>query len=68
MQFVERFEAICCMIDESVVSLGLFNTYEEANDAAIMQASCNLPKECMKAYQINKVYINLPVWTSLSNP
>lgn len=56
------------MIDETVVSLGLFNTYEEANDAAIMQASCTLPKECMKAYQINKVYINLPVWTSLSNP
>lgn len=68
MQFVEKFEAVCRMMDDNVVSLGLFDSYEEANDNAIIQASVTLPNECVKAYQINKVYINLPVWTNLSNP
>lgn len=64
MQFVEKYEAICRMIDDKVISLGLFDTYEEANDHAIMQASVALPQECVKAYQIQKVYINIPVFTS----
>ena len=64
MQFTEKFEVICRMIDDRVVSLGLFNSYEEANDCAIMQASVALPDECVKAYQIQKVYINIPVFTS----
>ena len=64
MQFVEKFEAICRMTDDKVYSLGLFDSYDDANDAAILQASVALPDECMKAYQINKVYINIPVFTT----
>lgn len=64
MQFVEKYEAICRMCNDSVVSLGLFDSYEDANDNAIMQASVALPQECVKAYQIQKVYINIPVFTS----
>ena len=59
--------ALTVGMDDNVVSLGLFDSYEEANDNAIIQASVTLPNECVKAYQINKVYINIPVWTSLSN-
>ena len=64
MRFVEKFEPICRMTDNSLRSLGLYDTYEEANDHAVMQASVNLPEECMKAYEIHKVYINVPVWTN----
>lgn len=64
MRFVGKFEVMCRMINDEVITLGLFDTYEEANDAAIMQASVALPEECMKAFQINKVYINVPVFTT----
>jgi len=64
MQFKEKFEVICRMTNDEVISLGLFDTYEDANDNAIMQASVALPHECVKAYQIQKVYINIPVFTS----
>ena len=64
MQFVERFEPICRLISGDVVSLGLYKSYEEANDAAILQASVNLPEECVTCYTITKVYVNAPVWTS----
>ena len=64
MRFVVKFEAMCRMINDEVITLGLFDSYDEASDAAIMQASVALPNECMKAFQINKVYINVPVFTT----
>lgn len=64
MQFVEKFEPLCRMTSDDIISLGLFDSYEDANDAAILQASVALPQECMKAYQINKVYINIPAYTT----
>lgn len=59
MTFVERFEPIVRTADDTLASLGLFNSYEEANDAAIMFASKNLPVETVKAYEIRKAYINV---------
>ena len=58
MMFVPRYEPICRLMDDSVISLGLFDSYERANDAAILYASENLPEERIKAYQIIKSYIN----------
>ena len=65
MQFVDKFEVICRLTDGNVYSLGLFPSYEEADDAAILQASVKLPEECVVCYEIHKVIINLPVWNSM---
>ena len=62
MQFVEKFEPVCRLIDGSVVSLGLYDMYDEAQKQAIMQANSKLPEEFVVAYQINKVYLNLPAY------
>ena len=64
MRFVEKFEPICRMKGGELISLGLFNSYEEANDAAIIQASVTLPEESMQCYEIHKVHINQALWTS----
>ena len=66
MQIKEKYEPIVRMIDDTVIDLGLFDTYEEANDAAIQLAARDLPTENVKAYQINKVYINVAVWKDTS--
>lgn len=58
MMFVPMYEPVCRLVDDTVVSLGLFNSYEEANDAAIYRAAEKLPQESVKAYQIIKSYIN----------
>lgn len=58
MMFVEKFEPIVRNIDDTVSSLGLFNSYEEANDKAIEYAYKDLPKESVKAYQIVKSFVN----------
>lgn len=58
MMFVPRYEPICRLMDDSVISLGLFESYERANDEAILYASEKLPEERIKAYQIIKSYIN----------
>ena len=62
MRFVEKFEPIVRMIDDSIVDMGLYDSYEEANDAAITLAICDLPTENVKAYEIRKCYINTTVW------
>lgn len=59
MTFVDKFEPICRMSNDQVVSLGLFDTYEQAHDAAIYQAASGLPVECMKAFQIVKSSVNV---------
>lgn len=61
MMFVPRYEPICRLMDDSVISLGLFESYERANDAAILYASEKLPEERIKAYQIIKSYVNTNV-------
>lgn len=58
MRFVEKFEGIVRLADDSVFTTELFDTYEEANDAIINAAAQDLPNESVKAYQINKLYIN----------
>lgn len=58
MMFVPMYEPVCRLINDSIISLGLFNSYEEANDAAISRAADNLPQESIKAYQIVKSYVN----------
>lgn len=60
--FREKYEPLVRMIDDSLVDMGLFDSYEEANDAAITLASCDLPTENVKCYTINKVYVNETVW------
>lgn len=62
MQFVEKYEPIVRMIDDSIVAMNLYDSYEEANDAVIQLAASDLPTENVKAYQINKVYVNAAVW------
>lgn len=59
MKFVDKFEPMCRMSNDQVVSLGLFDTYEQAHDAAIYQAASGLPTECMKAFQIVKSSVNM---------
>ena len=62
MMFVEKFEPICRTVDDELVSRGLYDSYEAANDAAISFAASRLPKEeTVKAYQIVKCYINTAV-------
>lgn len=60
--FVKRFEPMVRMIDDTVVDLGLYDSYEAANDAVIMFAARELPTETVKAYQIVEVNINTAVW------
>ena len=57
MKFVEKFQPICS-IDDKPVALGLYETYDEAKDAAIITATEQLPTETVKAFTITKVYIN----------
>ena len=65
VQFVDKFEVICRLTDGNVYSLGLFTSYEEADDASILKASVKLPEDCVVCYEIHKVRINLPVWNSM---
>jgi hypothetical protein len=58
MQFVERYEAFCRIVNDDVISLGTFDTHEEAVDAAIRFASEELPTERVKAFQVQHVYLN----------
>ena len=58
MMFVDRFEPLVRTVDDVVVSLGLCNTYSEAQDRAILFASEELPQERVIAYQINHVFVN----------
>ena len=55
------------MDTDAIVSLGWFDSYEEANDAALRFAASELPKEKVKAYQILKQYINVPM-LDVNNP
>lgn len=50
------------MVDDTIVNLGMFDSYEEANDYAISIAASDLPTENMKCYQINHVRVNMAVW------
>lgn len=61
MMFVEKFEPVCRTVEDTLVSRGLYDTYEEANDAAIAFAASRLPEETVKAYQIVKCYVNTAV-------
>lgn len=58
MRFVEKFEVACVLGNNDIVGAGVFDSYEEANDAAILKASEELPKETVKFYTINKFYAN----------
>lgn len=68
MKFSEQFEAIVRLCDDNLVSLGLFEEYDDAYDAAILQASVMLPEECVKCFQVNKVYINTDCFTTAKQP
>lgn len=67
MKFEEIYEPIVRMDTDAIVSLGWFDSYEEANDAALRFAASELPKEKVKAYQILKQYINVPM-LDVNNP
>ena len=58
MLFEEKYEGIVRLADDTVATLGLFDSYYEAYDAVILTAAKDLPNESVKAFQINKVYIN----------
>jgi hypothetical protein len=62
MRFKEKFQLIAQLVDNTVICLGYFDTYEDANDYAITVASSKLPDECIISYHISKHYCNLPVW------
>ena len=59
MLIKEKFEPICRLHDDTIISLGLFDSYGEAYDAAIIRAASQLPNETLKVFQINKVYVNI---------
>lgn len=58
MMFLEKYEAIIRMIDNTQRATQLFDTYDEANDAALLVAMEKLPEESVVAYQVNRVYVN----------
>lgn len=58
MQFVDKFEPIVRTVDDTVVSLGLYGTYSEAQDVAIKYAAEELPQERVIAFQIEHVFVN----------
>ena len=65
MRFVIKYEALCRLFDDTIISLGLYDSYEEANQAALFQAASKLPNEqTVKLYQINKLFINAIVLTN----
>lgn len=66
MMFVDRFEPIVRTVDDVVVSLGLCNTYSEAQDRAILFSSEELPQERVIAYEINHVFVNESVKVLIS--
>ena len=64
MRFVEKFEVYTRTIDGCLNLLGTFDTYDDAYEAAILQASAKLPQETVTCFEIHKLYANVPVWTS----
>ena len=65
MKIQERYELICRLIDDNVISLGVFHTYDEAKQAGINQALVTQPDECIKSFQIMKVFVNTDVFTNI---
>lgn len=59
MQFVDKFEPLVRTVDDVVISLGLFGSYSEAQDAAIKYSSEELPQERVKAFEIHHVFVNM---------
>ena len=67
MLFKSKFETLCARTDGSAVSLGLYDTYDEAKSAAYNYAASELPNECVRSFQIVKVYCNANVdWSAKS--
>lgn len=65
MNFKPKFECLCARVDGTAVSLGLYDTYEEAVSAAFNYSATDLPNECVRSFQIVKVYCNTNVdWTT----
>lgn len=67
MQFVDKFEPLVRTVDDVVVSLGLFGSYSEAQDRAILFASEELPQERVIAFQIEHVFVNESVKVEVLN-
>lgn len=61
MLFEEKYEGIVRLADDTVVTTELFDSYDETYDAIILAAAKDLPNESVKAFQINKVYINTAI-------
>ena len=61
MMFVEQFEAVVRLTDNSIVNLGPYDTYEECHDDAIRLAAKSLPTETVIGFMINKSFINKAV-------
>ena len=59
--FVEQFEAVVRLTDNSIVSLGPYDTYDECFDDAIRFAAKSLPTETVIGFMINKSFINKAV-------
>ena len=63
VRIVEKFEPLVRKTDDELVSLGLFDTYGEAYDEVVRVGSSELPNnELVKAFQINKVFVNTAVY------
>ncbi len=62
MMFREQYEGVVRMMDDSLITVGPFDTYEDCKDAIILLAVEELPeKETVKGFLINKSFINKAV-------
>ena len=61
MQFVKQFELVIVFTNNQAIIYGVYESYEEAYDAAIIEASKNLPIENVKGFTINETYLNKAV-------
>ena len=61
MQIEAAYEVVVQSVDNKIYVLGIYETYAEAYDAAVLDAAKELPKETVKSFMINDIYINVAV-------
>ena len=58
MMFVRKFEAVVRLTDNSLITLGPFDSYGECYDQVILYTAESLPIETVIGFMINETFIN----------